>query len=103
MDSAMRGSRRRFAGQRRPTALLMTSVSPSSVYQMTAWRGAPSSSVVAIVAKRSASRNRRTASEIGVVVRGSVEVMAAMVRGGRSAVRQAAHGGTALDLEAAAG
>ena len=35
----MRGSRRRLVGQRRPTALLMTISSPSSVYQTTAWRG----------------------------------------------------------------
>ena len=43
--SEQRGSRRRLAGQRRPSALLITiRPSGSSRYQITAWRGAPSGS-----------------------------------------------------------
>ena len=56
---------RRFDGQRRPTALLMTISSPSTVYQTTAERGAPSGSIVAIVANRGSSRKVRTSSDRG--------------------------------------
>src|SRR4051794_10114506 len=64
-ENAILGSRTRFDGQRRPTALLMTISSPSTVYQTTAARGAPSGSIVEIVANLRSSRNARTSSEKG--------------------------------------
>src|SRR4051812_35477930 len=62
-ENAILGSRTRFDGHRRPTALLMTISSPSTVYQTTAARGAPSGSIVEIVANRRSSRKARTSSE----------------------------------------
>src|SRR5450759_788603 len=53
MAMATRASRRKFAGQWRPSALLITSIpSGSRRYQTTACRGAPSGASVASVAKR---------------------------------------------------
>src|SRR5215210_6669960 len=76
-DPAMRPSRGRLAGQRRPTLLWTTSVWPSSRYQTTPCRGCPSSSTVAIEANRRGWRNSRTRGEraMGVCV-----VMGRMVR-----------------------
>ena len=45
-EKAIRRSRSRLVGQRRPTSLLRTISSPSSVYQTTACQGAPSGSIV---------------------------------------------------------
>ena len=102
-ENAIRGSRRRLDGQRRPTALLMTNSSPSSVYQMTAWRGAPSGSVVAIVAKRGASRKARMSSGRAMNASGRVavglSVIASMVREG--AARAVAAGASPSDAPAA--
>jgi hypothetical protein len=53
---ATRGSRRRFAGHRRPSALLKRMRSPSRAYQTTAEKGAPSAFTVASVAKWGRSR-----------------------------------------------
>src|SRR4051794_8909913 len=66
-ENAILGSRTRLDGQRRPTALLMTTSSPSTVYQTTAARGAPSGSIVEIVANRRSSRKAWTSSERDVV------------------------------------
>src|SRR5712671_895275 len=63
----MRGSAARLRGQRRSGRLLMIRSSPSSMYQVTAWWGAPSGPTVAIVAKRGVSRNAR-ASGVSVFV-----------------------------------
>src|SRR5450759_3219407 len=53
MAMATRASRRKFAGQWRTSALLITSIpSGSRRYQTTACRGAPSGASVASVAKR---------------------------------------------------
>src|SRR5918995_3939219 len=66
MAALKRPSRSRFAGQRLPTALLTMSSSPSTRYQMTAWRGAPSGSTVAMVRKCLAVRKSRRRSERGM-------------------------------------